>query len=131
MLRPLVRLLIPSWRFFDDVGTVPHLEYRVEKDGAASAWFPVLEVLHERKSSLFVNPEGLLHLAFKSVVERAVSERNEGQTSSVTEELLRRIVRRRIPQHKGARGQYRILLMNPLVSLEAEPFFESDWFGET
>jgi hypothetical protein len=74
LLSTLGRLLVPSWAFFDRVGTRAVLELR-PLDAHAAAWRPALHAARRRWWHVLWHPEGTRTLAAQDVVERAVAER--------------------------------------------------------
>lgn len=93
----LLRLLFPSWAFFDAVTDVPSLEVRTWSTGSEpSAWrvaavAPVRRLLH-----LLFNPEGNEQLAVQSVVDRFAVERETGIDDEVTRALVEQIAARAV-----------------------------------
>ncbi len=73
-MRGLLRTLVPSWRFFETAGWLPALSMRFEGEWD---WHPVLVPPRRGLRHLFFNPEGNLHLALQTVLERLVMEINE------------------------------------------------------
>ena len=65
----LVRVFIPSWRFFDRVGARPRVYV-----GAGSSWRPLFTPPPRRWWRLLFNPAGNLHHANQNLVERLLSE---------------------------------------------------------
>jgi len=71
----LVRVLIPSWRFFDDISESPLLLARVATLGAPfGPWFPVLPPPRRALRDLLWNPGGNLALACNALVDHLVSD---------------------------------------------------------
>jgi hypothetical protein len=125
-MQALLRALIPSWRFFDDVGPEAQLWYQSEN----SPWTPLLQSPTPRHwYQLFMNAEANLRLAIQSMVERLASEIGDIQdgheqsiASSTTYLLAVNAVRaqlrgRRVPV---PRFHFQIRLDNDIV-------FISDW----
>ncbi len=69
-----IRVLIPTWRFFDRLGRVPELLFRVKFGGKFGPWLPVLEKPTRKFYHLFLNPEGNLHLAYNTLVDRVLDD---------------------------------------------------------
>lgn len=67
----LVRVLVPSWRFFDDVQDVPRLHARYGRDeDALGPWLEVIDVPPRRLRALLFNPEGNATLLRHAMLER-------------------------------------------------------------
>lgn len=67
----LLRVLVPSWRFFDDIAPTPLLLARVRlPDQEPGAWREVIQVPPRTPGTLFWNPEGNLSLAAHSLLDR-------------------------------------------------------------
>lgn len=101
----LVRVLFPSWRFFDDIQATPSLRVRwAEGDGALGEWRDLTPRVHRRwPLALVWNPTGNLRLAEHVLLERLmddVAEWNErdslGVESMVSYELVVHLVRERL-----------------------------------
>lgn len=88
----LLRLLFPSWAFFDAVTDVPRLEVRSWRTGAdGGLWRPVLVAPRRGIRHLLYNPEGTEHLALQAVVDRFAVECETGDDYTVTAALLTRM----------------------------------------
>lgn len=68
------RVFIPTWRFFDSVGSHPQLY--VQKQGQ---WQPVIQRPQLYWYSLFFNPRGNYYHACNNLLERLVQEISAGQ----------------------------------------------------
>jgi hypothetical protein len=100
-----LRPLLPTWRFFEDVGPAAALSYR---SGATSenlgAWTVFSgKPLTRHFGSLFLNPEGNLRLA-----ERALIERLSQGAEPVSYQLVKSLVQSKIPN--GFHFQFRVTL---------------------
>jgi len=73
----LFRALMPSWRFFEDVGALPVLEHRCFEGGEPSSWERTLPPQPRSGSHLFFNPLGNLQFAKHSAVELLFSDAQE------------------------------------------------------
>ncbi len=123
----LLRVFIPSWRFFDEVGPAPRLYFRVATDpGDLGAWLPI--EAHRgslgRRSlySLFLNPDENLFLAGNSLVAQLLSDiedRGEGDSDRVQDSVSYRLVERWVRwQFRGQgvqRYQFKISLEEDLL----------------
>jgi hypothetical protein len=123
----LVRALFPSWRFFEELGHVPKLSFRLAtSDGVPSgAWQDALG--HEPRpwAAFLLNARGNLRMASNSLVEQLVTDLAElpGEADaarfeeSVSYELATCLVRSRILELKaaspGAKFQFRIVAAVP------------------
>jgi len=80
----LFRCLLPSWRFFDQIGSVPALHYRAAPHGDDwGDWQNALPVPARTAGSLWLNATGNLHLACRSLVEHLQTELEELATAGV------------------------------------------------
>jgi hypothetical protein len=71
----LLRCLLPSWRFFEQLEPVPALHYRSAPSGDDwGAWRDALTVPARPASSLWLNAAGNLNFACQSLVEHLVVE---------------------------------------------------------
>lgn len=71
----LVRVLIPSWRFFDDISESPLLLARVANpDAPFGPWLPVLHPPRRALRDVLWNPGGNLALACNALVEHLVAD---------------------------------------------------------
>jgi len=100
-MNALLRVLIPSWRFFDDVGHVSKLFYQVD---TAQKWQPCFQPQARHWYQLFLNPHTNLRLALNSLVDRLMSEisainpqANKDQLpQSVSYQLVENLVRHQV-----------------------------------
>jgi hypothetical protein len=124
----LVRALFPSWRFFEELGQVPMLRYRVSdgEQGGWSEWKAALPPVPRGLGSLFLNARGNLRMASNSLVEQLVSDLAEVDDTdeglrrfeaSVSYELVTRLVRARIralePDAHAGRFQFKVVVATP------------------
>jgi hypothetical protein len=70
----LLRVLLPSYRFFDDVFEAPTLRVRAGDAPGAGELMSALVAPARRARQLIWNPEGNLHLAHVSLLERLVND---------------------------------------------------------
>jgi hypothetical protein len=73
-LLALLRVLLPSYRFFDDVFDAPLLRVRAGAAPGAGELVDALTPPARRPRQLVWNPEGNLHLAHVSLLERLVND---------------------------------------------------------
>lgn len=87
----LSRLFIPSWRFFDQLGTIATLYYRTNTN---STWQIVLKKPTRQWWHLFHNPHGNQYLMCLSLVDRLITEKAD-QSIEQTEsfQLVRNLVK--------------------------------------
>ena len=89
----LLRSLVPSWKFFEDVGHTPMLFFRsCEGDQVWSEWQRFHRPIQRRAWNLFFNPELNLQLAEKSVLEQAISD-----SSPVTLKMIGDMIESHLP----------------------------------
>ena len=71
----MVRVLVPSWRFFDTVGEHPQLLARsVGAEGEAGPWRPVLPPPTRAWWNVAWHPQGNLSLARHSLLDRLLAD---------------------------------------------------------
>lgn len=80
----LLRLLFPSWAFFDTVTEVPVLEARLGNGRRAGMWRSVLQAPARSSLALVYNPEGTAHLALQGAVDRLAAECEHAMVDAVT-----------------------------------------------
>lgn len=83
----LIKILIPSWRFFDRAGDISKLYYRLPYN-KNSQWQLCLLPPKIRPWHLFINPEGNLYLASQSAVDRLLTEMSEDKKGEMTAEFI-------------------------------------------
>jgi hypothetical protein len=109
----LLRSLLPTWRFFEDVGPVAALSYR---SGIALESLGPWSAFSEKRSSrhfgsLFLNSEGNLRLAEHALVERLLQDdhvQDSKNTEKVSYQLVKNLVQTHVPN--GFHFQFRITL---------------------
>ena len=85
----LVRVLLPSWRFFDDLQVTPTLLVRVAGDiGDLGEWVAVLTPPARSALQLVWNPEGNLRLAQHAVLERLLMDVSDRDADATNIEAL-------------------------------------------
>jgi hypothetical protein len=89
MIYSFLRLIFPSWRFFDRLGVRPRLEVRTRgPHGRWSDWREALQSPGRLKWwNLFLNPEGGLYHARCNLIEGFVQEIGLEETSRRIAEL--------------------------------------------
>lgn len=122
----LLRLLFPSWAFFDAVTDVPRLEIRLMPSSALPGeWQPALQAPPRGLRHLLLNTEGTEGLAVQAVVDRFAVECETGLVDAVTHALVERIAARAVHALIGAssaspdrafRWQWRIVAVHAVPS---------------
>jgi hypothetical protein len=104
----LFRPLLPTWRFFEDVGAVSVLHYRSGRtSGSLGAWNTFSAPASTRSlGSLFLNPQGNLELAKHALVERLAQELGPDVEQNVSYKLVKNLVRSLLVE--GAFYQFKI-----------------------
>lgn len=125
-----LRVLFPSWRFFDVPGDVPQLSVRWGRDPAQlGTWRPVASRPRRRPQMLAYNPSGnlalahatLLHALVDAVETACVDESRSPHLDGaeqlarsvpyrLTSRLAREHVLRSAPEASGLRFQFRLVL---------------------
>lgn len=105
----LLRIALPSWRFFEELGDVPRLRYRAgAREGELGPWQPLLKPQRRGLRRLIYNPDGNLALAHESVLHQLladVGEREAGRADELDEVVSYRLVRNLVEGTARAGGQ--------------------------
>lgn len=105
----LIRALFASWRFFDHVGRVPKLYYRIRPGQQVEfePWNYLFPKTERTPFSLFINSSGNTVFAYHSLVEQFIQDMNEydadgeGFQASVSYRLVQRMVTKLIENKIG------------------------------
>jgi hypothetical protein len=94
----LFRSLFPSWRFFDQLGHVPKIFFRImEGDSEFSTWTYLFPPAKRHLGLLFLNPNGNLRFTFHSLVERFLLEVSQvGDSTSARTSFLESVSFRQV-----------------------------------
>lgn len=112
----LLRSLLPSWRFFEDVEPGPELQFCVARAGD-DAWQPVL--VPPRRRGFFLNASGNLYLAQQSLVEQLWSELDGATLDEAKQLTSYRLVQRLVTERAKERYRFR-LVTGSEVDFESE-----------
>lgn len=124
----LLRSLLPSWRFFEEVEPGPELRFCVVGSGSEGGWRPVLTPPARR--GFFLDAESNLHLARQSLVEQLWSELDgvepQAAPSLTSYRLVKRLVEERMRELEGrtTTARYRFRLVSSEAPHEVD--FESE-----
>ncbi|MFN8392472.1 MAG: hypothetical protein U0136_19420 [Bdellovibrionota bacterium] len=92
----LFRVVLPSWRFFDQPCDIPRLRYRVSmQNGSLGEWREALQPPPRRWWNLFFNPKGTAYLACHSLLrqlETEIGELDPADTDAFPESAVFRLV---------------------------------------
>lgn len=101
----LLRILIPSWRFFDRLGRVPELLYRVKNNGEWGNWGTCFERPQRKLWHLFSNPHGNMYLAYRSLVDRLIddSQKTQDLEKEISFQLIKNLVHQTILKNKTSK----------------------------
>ena len=117
----LFRCLLPSWQFFEQIESVPALQYRVAADGHDwSDWQNALPAPARTAGSLWLNAPGNLHLACRSLVEHLLAELDDtaaNRRDDATAGDARDVAAARVARQAAELVSYRLLCA--LVELRA------------
>lgn len=107
----LLRSMLPSWRFFEDVEPGPELLYCVVQDGHDGEWRPVLSPPARR--GFFLNASGNLYLAQQALVEQLWSELDGVAVDDAPSLTSYQLVQRLISGRMREKAHYRFRLTSP------------------
>lgn len=115
----ILRLLFPSWRLFDRLGTVPKLYVRVLPESDTDGpWLTVLTRPRRRWWNFFVNPEGNLHHAICNGLDRFLQNPEDQKSLHFTMTLATRFLKIQRGCGAGTRFQFKL---TALQILEGRP----------
>ena len=114
----LISIFIPSWRFFDQIGSFVTLEVRSQN----SSWKKALNLEPFKFQQLIFNPKNNLNLYYNSLLGRFVSENYPDDIL----ELIKKISREQLPTNEQIK--FRILVTTPKENIFSEQAYESEWF---
>lgn len=132
----VLRLLFPSWKFFDRPGHLIRLDYRLQHADSAitSNWQPVLQSQKRTWTCLFLNPQGNLHLACQSLVEQLVTQIQntpENQLDSIFEstsyQLVKNLAYSHAIQNSGLKNQYSFFQLR--ITIDEDDTLVSPLYG--
>lgn len=101
----LLKLLIPSWRFFDKQGDTVTLYCQVG-DGA---WEKCLKAPPRHLGNLFLNGKGNLYLLSQNLVERLAQDADQNIETKESFRLVKNLVEHRLSE-KIMGGKFRFKL---------------------
>lgn len=93
-MNQLIRVLIPSWRFFDGTVDAPVLSHRISQDGQSfSEWITTIPKPARRSfSNLFLNPNENQLFAAHALIEYLKNDLTDGVDASISIELVKNLV---------------------------------------
>ncbi len=124
----LLRLLFPSWAFFDRVTEVARLELRtLDHRGAFTPWCSALVPPTRSLLALVYHPRGTAHLAQQSAVERFSVGVEEQTFDQVAHDIVEAIAWRAVSvATSGATPwQWRVVAVDHAVQSDVRVIFES------
>ena len=103
----LFRAFFPSWRFFDQLGDIPILEYRwANHSDHFGTWLRCIERSNLKAYSIAFNSIGNLEMAYQSLLQQFLSDLAElqeqlgpNQELSVADKLIRELTSYRLVQN--------------------------------
>lgn len=126
------RALLPSWKFFDDLGNDYELWFRLRnEDLVAMSWVKCLERNNKRTLfNLIINTQENIRFAFQTVVEQSIQEiqylnNYDGYDLTVSYNLLKNIVEREIMEKvikKNSAYEFKITSKGDDVLVSKEHF---------
>lgn len=114
-----IRVLFPSWRFFDDIALVPVLWVRFSSE---ASWTEFLPKIKKRGwGHLFLNAEENERMAVHGLLNRLASDLEDSRDHSVSLELLKNLIMsrgHRWAQFKLTLGGEDLFVSPPIGSAE-------------
>ena len=98
----LLKLLFPSWRFFEDFSAYPKLYYRYREGTEFGPWLESLPAKPRSWFSIFLNGDENFRLFANSAIERLLSGQQD------LENIVKNIIVLQIPLGPGLTFQYKI-----------------------
>ena len=115
----LLRCVLPSWRFFEEIAAVPTLSHRqIDAHGAPGPWLQTLAPPRRHAGMWGLHAAGNLYLAYQSLVEQLAAELEEPAefselSRSVSYQLVQALVLQQLAsQGQGAASQYQFRLID-------------------
>lgn len=114
------RALFPSWRFFEELGPLPRLHFRIRDTGGAfGSWISSRRAVPRGVGALLLHAEGNLELACNTLVEQLVADLGDhevgeaaGLSETVSYQLTRNLVEFRIregsPERTSCEFQFKV-----------------------
>lgn len=99
----LLRSLLPSWRFFEDVEPGPELSFCVVEAGRDGPWRPAL--VPPGRRGFFLNAQGNLYLLQQSLVEQLWSELDGVEVDAAPRLTSYQLVQRLLVERMRQLGQ--------------------------
>ena len=102
----LMRVIIPSWRFFDQPDEPLRLEWRANTE---SGWTPLLTPRRRPFFSIIFNPNGNVSFAAHALLEQLISDLSDSDSNGneiaiqVSSALVQNLVRQQLTE-RGALG---------------------------
>ena len=124
----LLRLLFPSWAFFDRVTEVVRLELRtLDQGGAFTPWHSALLAPSRTLLALVYHPCGTAHLAQQSAVERFSVGVEEQAFDQVAHDIVAAIAWRAVSVATpgSTPWQWRVVAVDHATQSDARVIFES------
>lgn len=124
----LLRLLFPSWAFFDRVSEVARLELRtLDHGGAFAPWRSALMAPSRTLLALVYHPRGTAHLAQQSAVERFAVGVEEQEFDQVAHDIVAAIAWQAVSAATPASTpwQWRVVAVDHAVPSDVRVVFES------
>ena len=123
----LLRLLFPSWAFFDRVTEVPRLELQTfDPHGQPSSWREALSAPTRPTLALVYHPHGTAHLAQQAAVERFAVGADLQQIDVVAHDVVAAIARRALSPATATSWRWRVVAVDHTALSVPRVLFESD-----
>jgi hypothetical protein len=128
-MNQILRVLVPSWKFFDATSFAPELYYRLQNNVGWGEWILAIPKIGKRSfKHLWVNSEESFGFASHALLEHLVDDLSEEKDSSVSLALVNQLVRFRINRSLtlAAKFQFKVAyVLNDQEPIYSSPEFET------
>jgi hypothetical protein len=106
----LLRCVLPSWRFFEEIAAVPTLSHRlIDTHGGPGPWLQTLAPPQRHAGMWGLHAAGNLYLAYQSLVEQLAAELEDpAEFSELSRSVSYQLVQALVLQQLGSQGQGKV-----------------------
>ena len=114
----LLRAFFPSWKFFDDPGSLPELSFQLD---GQSDWTKISRQTRWQWSHFFINPAGNWNHALGSLIDQLLNEALKSSPEDLSQNTAYRLVQNWVRQQiiqnsfeaQGRQFQFKISIALP------------------